>query len=147
MKKFKYKIHGLQYEVDILDIEGNIAKIEVNGTPYEVEINKEVKLQKTPRLVRNTQVTTVDSAPAVSRTSKPSEHKGESPIKSPLPGVILDIFVKEGDKVKVGQKLMMLEAMKMENNIDCHKEGVVISIKVSKGSSVMEGDQLLIIGD
>jgi len=147
MKKFKYKIHGLQYEVDILDIEGNIAKIEVNGTPYEVEIDKEVKLQKTPRLVRNTQVSTVDSVPAVSRTSKPAEHKGESPIKSPLPGVILDIFVKEGDSVKVGQKLMMLEAMKMENNIDCHKEGVVISIKVSKGASVMEGDQLIIIGD
>lgn len=146
MKTYKYKINGTQYEVEILSVEGNLAKIEVNGTPYDVEIDREIK-QKTPRLVRTDSVTTSQSTPATARTSKPVASAGEAPIKSPLPGVILDVHVKVGDKVKMGQKLMMLEAMKMENNIDSHKDGTVASIKVSKGDSVMEGDVLLIIGD
>jgi len=145
MKEFKFKINGIQYNVEVVSIEGNIASVEVNGTPYEVEIDREIK-QKTPRLVRASHVTTAESTPAVNRTSKPAE-KGESPIKSPLPGVILDVHVKQGDKVKLGQKLMTLEAMKMENNIDCHKDGTVLNVKVSKGDSVMEGDVLIIIGD
>jgi biotin carboxyl carrier protein len=64
-----------------------------------------------------------------------------------LPGVILDVHVREGDSVKVGQKLLTLEAMKMENNINADKEGKVVSMKVSKGDSVMEGDVLIVIGD
>lgn len=147
MNKYKFKINGNQYEVEILSVEGNIAKLEVNGTPYDVEIDREIKQQKTPRIVRSANVTTAESTPASALTNKPIESKGESPIKSPLPGVILDIHVKEGDKVKQGQKLMTLEAMKMENNIDCHKDGTVKNLKVSKGDSVMEGDVLIIIGD
>jgi len=144
MNNFKYKINGIQYEVEIQSIEGNIAKVEVNGKTYEVEIDREIK-QMTPQ-VRSTKIKTTESTPAA-RTNKPIEHKGESQIKSPLPGVILDVFVKEGDRVKEGQKLMTLEAMKMENNIDCNKNGVVKSVNKAKGDSVMEGDILIIIGD
>nr|HML84930.1 acetyl-CoA carboxylase biotin carboxyl carrier protein subunit [Bacteroidales bacterium] len=57
-----------------------------------------------------------------------------------------DVYVKEGDTVKIGQRLMMLEAMKMENNIDADKEGKVVSIKKHKGDQVMEGDVLIVIG-
>ena len=146
MKNFKYKINGIAYEVEVINIEGNIAKVEVNGTPYEVEIDREIK-QKTPRVVRSTNATTPVAESAVARTNKPAESKGETAVKSPLPGVILDMHVKEGDKVKLGQKLMTLEAMKMENNIDSHKDGTVTQVKVSKGDSVMEGDVLVIIGD
>jgi biotin carboxyl carrier protein len=67
-------------------------------------------------------------------------------IKSPLPGIILDISVKPGDIVKLGSRLLVLEAMKMENNIDSDKEGTVLSVSVNKGDSVLEGDTLLIIG-
>ena len=67
-------------------------------------------------------------------------------IKSPLPGVILGVHVKEGDLVKVGVKLITLEAMKMENNINSDKEGVIKSIKVRQGDSVLEGDVLIEIG-
>jgi biotin carboxyl carrier protein len=83
----------------------------------------------------------------VSKTSSPAAPKGTGSIKSPLPGVILDVYVREGDTVKIGQKLIMLEAMKMENNINADKEGRVASIKVSKGDSVMEGDILIVIGE
>ena len=71
---------------------------------------------------------------------------GESPVKSPLPGVILDIRIKEGDTVAVGQTLVVLEAMKMENNIDSDRAGVVKSIKVNRGDSVLEGDVLITLG-
>ena len=78
--------------------------------------------------------------------SAASSATGEgAPVKSPLPGVVLDVLVKEGDVVKVGQKLMILEAMKMENNIESDRDGVVKSIVARKGDSVLEGDVLITI--
>ena len=147
MKKFKFTINGNQYETEILNIEENIAEIEVNGTLYKVEVDKTIKTVKTPKLVRPVAVPSTDSHPSVAKTSSPSAPKGAGSIKSPLPGVILDVYVKEGDTVKMGQKLLMLEAMKMENNIEADKAGKVVSIAKGKGDSVMEGDVLIIIGD
>ena len=66
--------------------------------------------------------------------------------KSPLPGVIVDLKVREGDQVNAGQHLLILEAMKMENNIDADRDGIVVELKVNKGDSVLEGDTLLTIG-
>lgn len=147
MKKFKFTINGNQYETDILNIEDNIAEIEVNGTLYKVEVEKSLKPVKTPTLVRTKAVPSTDSHPSVAKTSNPSAPKGAGSIKSPLPGVILEMYVREGDVVKMGQKLLMLEAMKMENNIEADKAGKVVSIVKQKGDSVMEGDVLIIIGD
>ncbi len=145
MKDFKFKINGNEYSVHIANVEGNIAEVEVNGTPYKVEIDKELKQTKTPKLVRAEAIPTTDSHPSVAKTSSPGSATSGS-IKSPLPGVILEVHVKPGDMVKVGQRLLMLEAMKMENNIDSDKEGKVIDVKVHKGDSVLEGDVLIIIG-
>jgi biotin carboxyl carrier protein len=147
MKKFKFTINGNQYETEILNIEDNIAEIEVNGTLYKVEVDKTMKTTKTPKLVRQVAVPSTDSHPAVAKTSSPEAPKGAGSIKSPLPGVILEMFVKEGDVVKMGQRLLMLEAMKMENNIEADKAGKVVKILKHKGDSVMEGDVLIIIGD
>lgn len=147
MKKFKFIINGNQYETEIINIEDNIAEIEVNGSLYKVEVDKEIKSSKTPKLVRPKAIPSTDTHPAEAKTSSPSAPKGAGNIKSPLPGVILEIFVKEGDKVERGQKLLMLEAMKMENNIEADKAGKVISIKVNTGASVMEGDVLMVIGE
>ena len=145
MKDFKFKINGNEYNVHIANVDGNIADVEVNGTPYKVEIDKELKQTKTPKLVRAEAIPTTDSHPSVAKTSSPGSATSGS-IKSPLPGVILEVHVKPGDMVKVGQRLLMLEAMKMENNIDSDKEGKVIDVKVHKGDSVLEGDVLIIIG-
>ena len=147
MKKFKFKINGNQYNAEVLSIEDNIAEIEINGTKYNVEVDKTMQTVKTPKLVRSVSVPSTDIHPAVAKTSSPSAPKGTGTIKSPLPGVILELFVKEGDNVKIGQRLLVLEAMKMENNIEADKPGKVVSISKKKGDSVMEGDVLIVIGE
>jgi biotin carboxyl carrier protein len=147
MKKFKFSINGNQYESAVINVEDNVAEIEINGTIYKVEVDKELKTTKTPKLVRPVAVPDTDFQPSVAKTSSPESPKGAGTIKSPLPGVILDVFVKEGDTVKRGQKLIVLEAMKMENNIESDKAGKIISISKGKGDSVMEGDVLIVIGE
>jgi biotin carboxyl carrier protein len=147
MKNFKFTINGNEYEAEIISVADNQAEVSINGVSYTVDVDRKLQTIKTPTLVRTMAVPSTDSHPSVSKTSSPMAPKGTGNIKSPLPGVILDIFVREGDSVKLGQKLIMLEAMKMENNINADKEGKVASIKVSKGDNVMEGDVLIIIGD
>lgn len=147
MKKFKFKIHGNQYEVEIVNIEDNIATIEINGTAYTVEVDKDLVPTKTPKLVRSVAVPTTDTHPATSKTSTPGTPKGTGYIKSPLPGTVLEVLVKEGDHVKIGQRVLLLEAMKMENNINSDKEGRVVKIHKHKGDQVMEGDILIEIGE
>ncbi len=147
MKKFKFSINGNQYESAVISVEDNIAEIEINGTIYKVEVDKELKTTKTPKLVRPVAVPSTDFQPSTAKTSSPESPKGTGTIKSPLPGVILEVFVKAGEIVKIGQKLIVLEAMKMENNIESDKAGKIISISKGKGDSVMEGDVLIVIGD
>jgi glutaconyl-CoA/methylmalonyl-CoA decarboxylase subunit gamma len=147
MKNFKFTINGNQYDAEIISIEDNTAEVAINGVAYTVEIDRKIQTVKTPTLVRTMAVPSTDSHPSMAKTASPSAPKGTGNIKSPLPGVILELYVSEGDSVKIGQKLLMLEAMKMENNINSDKEGRVVSIKVSKGGSVMEGDILIVIGE
>lgn len=146
MKKFTFTIQGNEYNVRVKDIDENLAEVEVNGTKYKVEIEKKIVQTKTPTLVRSVVAPSTDSDKATAKTSKPGFDKGAGFIKSPLPGTILDIHVREGDIVKTGTKLITLEAMKMENNINSDREGKVVSIKVRPGDSVMEGDVLIQIG-
>ena len=140
MKEYKYKINGNLYKVTVGDIEDNIAHVEVNGTPYKVEMEKAPKATPARPIVR-------PAAPAAAAAPvvKPATASGKSGIKSPLPGVILDIKVNVGDTVKKGQTLLILEAMKMENNINADKDGKVTAIPVGKGESVLEGTDLVII--
>jgi len=147
MKTFKFKINGNQYETAVVNVDDNIAEIEINGTTYKVEVDKELKSTKTPKLVRPVAVPSTDAHPSVAKTSSPDSPKGTGTIKSPLPGVILEVLVREGDSVSIGQKLLVLEAMKMENNIESDKAGKIISLPKRKGDSVMEGDVLIVIGD
>lgn len=146
MKSFKFTIHGNKYDVNILNLEENIAEVEVNGTVYKVEVDKKITSSKTPKLVRSVAVPPTETSPAQSKTSPPTAPKGTGFIKSPLPGTILDVLIKEGDSVKVGQKLILLEAMKMENIINADKEGIIKSVKVKKGDNVLEGEILIEIG-
>lgn len=149
MKEYKMKINGNQYAVTIKDFEENLATVTVNGVEYNVEVEgAAIKKVKTPRVVQKP-VTSADAATARTATPAPSPAPAAgngAAVKSPLPGVILDVLVNEGDTVKAGQKLMVLEAMKMENNIESDVDGVVSSIPKRKGDSVLEGDTLIIIG-
>jgi biotin carboxyl carrier protein len=137
MKKFKFTVRGNDYDVEIIKFEDNIAKVEVNGTQYAVELHTEVKQTKTPILVRQ-------EVPAPSRSeTKIKKAIGATQIKSPLPGNIMEVFVKTGEAVKKGDKLLLLEAMKMENSILAEKDGQITAIKVHPGESVLEGDVLV----
>lgn len=143
MKEYKYKINGNDYTVAVGDIENNIAQVEVNGTPYKVELEEKAAAKAPVKTVKAAPAPrTATGAPVV---SKPATSGGADALKSPLPGTILDIKVKEGDAVKRGQLVVILEAMKMENNINAQKDGVVKAIKVSKGDSVLEGTELIVI--
>ncbi|HKJ41804.1 MAG TPA: biotin/lipoyl-containing protein [Sunxiuqinia sp.] len=137
MKKFKFTISGDEYDVNIDDIDDNIAQIEVNGTKYEVEIKRDVKSTKTPKLVRK---------PVVQQPGEGQIKKQQSnghPVKAPLPGTILKINVVVGDQVKEGQSLMIMEAMKMENQVLSEKDGEVKSIRVKEGDAVLQDDILI----
>jgi len=139
MKNYKFTIGGSNYEVDIISFEENIIQMEVNGTPYSVEMDRSVKTSKTPVLIRS-------SVPQPTRSEskiKKNISTSATPVKSPLPGVILVVMVKEGDEVKVGQKLLSMEAMKMENHVLAEKEGKVTAIKVKTGDTVLQNDTLL----
>lgn len=145
MKEYKFKINGNDYAVQINDIEEGTAEVTVNGAAYNVEIQGMEAKSKAPKLTQVASVASSETqATSVKTAAKPASGGGV-PIKSPLPGVILSIAVNEGDTVKVGQRLLVLEAMKMENNIDADRAGVIKSIVAHKGDSVLEGDVLLTI--
>jgi biotin carboxyl carrier protein len=138
MKQFKYTINGNIYNVTVNKVEDTTAEVEVNGTPYKVLMDKPAKKQV---ITVKRPVQTITS-PVVSR---PASVASGGAVKSPLPGVILTVDCKVGDTVKKGQKLLVLEAMKMENTISSDRNGVVAEIKVNKGDSVLEGADLVII--
>jgi len=137
MKEYKYTINGNEYKVTIGEIEGNIANVEVNGTAYKVEM--EQKAEEAKPVARPV------ARPAVTPAARPATNTGKSAVKSPLPGVILDIKVNVGDTVKRGQTVLILEAMKMENNINADKDGKITAINVKAGESVLEGTDLVVI--
>lgn len=138
MKTFKFTINGQTYDVEIKNFEDQKAQIEVNGTTYDVDVHSEVKAPtvKTPKIV---------AKPTVMQDGQSFATKTVvgAGIKSPLPGVILEVLVKVGDSVKRGQKVMVMEAMKMHNDVLAEKDGVVSAVNASAGQSVMEGDVLV----
>ena len=145
MKEYKLKINGNEYNVTVNEVDGSMAEVEVNGTPFKVEFDKPVKKAAAP--VAKPAAKAAAPAPAAGPAPKPAAAGGGgTAVTSPLLGVILDVCVKEGDAVKRGQTVMVLEAMKMENAIEATADGTVTAIKVGKGDSVLEGAPLVIIG-
>ena len=157
MKTYKYKVQGVEYEVEIAEVVGKIAKVNVNGIPFEIEMQKPINAAKHPALAstkRTVASVTVEAptAPVAAPTAKPQAAQpaapagAGNPVKAPLPGTINAINVKVGDKVNVGDVVIVLEAMKMQNNIEAEYAGTVTSILVNQGDSVMEGAVMLTIG-
>ena len=149
MNKFEYKVQGVDYEVEIEEMEGNIAKVSVNGIPFEVELKQPINPAKAitrPKVVAPAPAAAAPAAP-VARPAAPAAPAGAgSPVKAPLPGTISSVNVKVGDKVNVGDTVVVLEDMKMQNNIEAENSGTVTSILVNQGDSVMEGATLITIG-
>jgi len=141
MKKYKFTISGNDYEVHIKDLEDNIAEVDVNGTCYEVKVHNEIRTSKTPRLVRKP----LEKLPGEGQIKK-KETTGKHEVTAPLPGTILSLNVAVGDVVAEGQNVLVMEAMKMENQVQTTKGGEVLSVKVKIGDAVQQDDVLLEIG-
>ena len=149
MNKFEYKVQGVDYEVEIEEMEGNIAKVSVNGIPFEVELKQPINPAKAitrPKVVAPVAAAAPAPAPAAKPAAPAAPAGAGAAVKAPLPGTISSINVKVGDKVNVGDTVLVLEAMKMQNNIEAENSGTITSILVSQGDSVMEGATLLTIG-
>ncbi len=159
--KYQYTVKGVDYEVEIQDIEGNIANVTVNGIPFEVEMKQPVKAGKQKvKLggIANEGASSSSSAPQSAKASADLQSAASSgqtgdagkaatgkPVVAPLPGTINEIKVKVGDKVNAGDTVVILEAMKMQNNIEAETSGTITGINVNKGDAVMEGDTLVTI--
>lgn len=136
MKNFKFRIHDNNYKVRILSHEGNMINLEVNGTSYSVKMKEDIVVSKTPTLVR-----AASQRPAEPLKVNPSSQKTK--ILSPLPGSIFAINIKVGDTIKEGDSMLILEAMKMENDITSEKSGVISAIHVTVGQQVLQNDLLI----
>ena len=159
MKQYKYRVNGKSYDVAIDEIKGKDAKVTVNGISYNVEIEGEageglatisgVAAAASSETAASPAKTTASAPggnkPAAPAAASSAPGKG-TPVKAPLPGVVTDIKVAVGDAVKKGQTVVVLEAMKMQNNIGAENDGTVTSIVVNKGDSVMEGATLITVG-
>lgn len=142
MKEYNYKINGAPYNVKINGVEENIAKVEVNGIEFDVELEKPVAQPKPVVRAVAAPVKTIEAP----KEKQEAVDAGVFAVRAPLPGTINDIKVAVGQEVAKGQTVVVLEAMKMENNIDSDRAGKVLEVKVAKGDTVMEGSILVTIG-
>ena len=139
MKKYSFKINGKEYEVTIGEAEGKNLTVNVNGADYQVE------LENAP-VAAPVQAAPVAQAAPAAPAAAPKPAGAGTTVKSPLPGIIISIDVKEGQAVKRGQKVAVIEAMKMENDILAESDGTVTAIHARKGDSVLEGADIVTIG-
>lgn len=141
MKEFKYTINGNKYEVVVGNINDNVVELTVNGEQYSVELEKKEEVKAPVKVVAPKQ-----TSAAQPQTATPEGSVQGEPVKAPLPGVIVDVCVKVGDTVKEGQTVVVLEAMKMANNLEAEKDGTVTAVLIGVGDTVMEDTPLVVIG-
>ena len=145
MKEYKFKINGNEYNVTIQSVQGQHADVVVYGMSYQVEMeNAPAASAGVPAAASAATPAASPAPPAAAPEAKPAG-EGKA-VESPLPGVIIEVSVKVGDVVKTGQKVAVIEAMKMENEIQAPEAGTVTAVIVNKGDSVLEGDPIVKIG-
>lgn len=144
MKEYKFKINGKDFHVAVNGISGTKADVTVNGVNYDVELENAVAPVQQAAPVQTAPVAPVAGAPQAPAAAQAPATGGKA-ITSPLPGVIISVDVKEGSVVKRGQKVAVIEAMKMENDILADADGTVTAVHVSKGDTVAEDAKIVTI--
>ena len=144
MKEYKFKINGKDFHVAVNGISGTKADVTVNGVNYDVELENAGAPVQQAAPAQSAPVAPVASAPKA-QAAAPAHATGGKAITSPLPGVIISVDVKEGSVVKRGQKVAVIEAMKMENDILADADGTVTAVHVSKGDTVAEDAKIVTI--
>jgi len=145
--RYQFVIGENRYEVEIQSIRDGVALVTVNTKPYEVAIENyaEVMADRTaPAATAPPALRAVAPPRAPAPAAAPVGSLGV--IVAPIPGLIMDVLVKVGDSVAAGQVLLIMEAMKMLNNITSSVAGTVREVRVQKGSEVSTGDVLVVIG-
>ena len=150
MKEFTFKINGAEYKCAVEEIEAGLTNVTVNGKTYQVETEKPAAPAPKPAAPKAAPV----AAPAPAAAPAPkAEPKAAAPVaadgikvKSPLPGSVIKVVVAEGQAIKKGDTLLVLESMKMENPIMAEQDGTVKQIVVAAGQNVMQDDVLLVLG-
>jgi len=144
MSTYKFKINGKDYQVTIGEAEGKMLSVNVNGADYQVELENAPAAAPAAPAAAPVATTPAPAAAAAPAAPKAPAGAGEK-VNSPLPGVIVEVSVKEGQTVTSGQKVAVLEAMKMENEISAPKDGTITAIHVNKGDSILEGAPIVTI--
>ena len=149
MAKYQYTIQGVDFDVEINEVEGSLAKVNVNGIDFDVELKQPIsvgKQMKKVKLEKPVAAPVTAAAPGAAPVPAPVEAGSGAKVLAPLPGTVTEVCVKVGDAVAMGDTVVVLEAMKMQNNIEAENSGTVTSVLVSKGDTVMEGAPLITIG-
>ena len=146
MQDFKFKIDGTEYTANVEEKEDGKLAVTVNGKAYEVEVPGHVAAAPKVQTVKPAAAAAPVAAPAAAPAAPKKASGAGTAITAPLPGVITSIEVKEGDQVKAGQTVIVMEAMKMANNITAESDGTVKAILVQQGAQVQSGDALIEIG-
>lgn len=149
MAKYQYTIQGVDYDVEINEVEGSLAKVNVNGIDFDVELKQPIsvgKQMKKVKLEKPVAAPVTAAATGAAPVPAPVEAGSGAKVLAPLPGTVTEVCVKVGDAVAMGDTVVVLEAMKMQNNIEAENSGTVTSVLVSKGDTVMEGAPLITIG-
>jgi len=145
MPEYKITVNGNTYTVNIGRISDDSVDVSLDGRTYRVEVEAPMKkTSKTPVLSRRRQV--VNAAEVPDRTSPPGPPADGGAVVAPLPGLIMKVMVKEGDTVSEGQPVAIMEAMKMENEIEAPISGKVARVMVKEGENVLENAIIMKIG-
>ena len=145
MKTYSLTINGNKYDVTVEGVADGKAAVSVNGTPYEVALDASDPAPDASPAAAPVEKAPVSRPEPVGRASGPAPESASSTVTSPLPGVIIEVSVKEGQAVRAGEKVAVLEAMKMENEITAPRDGTVTAIHAAKGDSVLEGAPVVTI--
>ena len=147
MRTYSYTVNGARYDVTIESLRDQVAKLNVNGIAFDVEILGAPLAEGDLPEVAAAAVPAATAAPAPAAAPAAKGAAGEgTPVAAPLPGVVTKVLVAAGQAVKKGDTVVVLEAMKMENNITAECDGKITGICVAAGDSVLEGTTLVTIG-
>ncbi len=145
MKEYKLKINDNPYTVVIKDVTDDAVVAEVNGKQHLVHIDTITNLTTITEPPGSTSLSAAPPSPVAPTQTATAKPAASGSIITPIPGQIISVTVSLGEQVRVGQKLLVLEAMKLENSITATMDGTVSEILVTEGDVVNQGQPLIVL--
>jgi biotin carboxyl carrier protein len=145
MSEYVLRLNGREYRASVKELTPDRATIGVDGVDYHVDLVQLGRRPASPAGVRAAETAPLSALPAATTTAPRRQvtHGGEGVVSAPMPGMVLSLKVREGEKVQAGQVLLVMEAMKMENAIAAPFAGTIVRVHVHEGDAIAEGDRLI----